>query len=70
VDQPDARPLPTHRRAQNRKMKTHTSMPRAGFETAIPVLEPSKTVRDLDSAATRTGACIVNGKGKAVPALN
>jgi hypothetical protein len=31
----------------------HTSMPRAGFEPAIPVFERSKTVHALDRAAWR-----------------
>jgi len=30
----------------------HTSMPRAGFEPAIPVFEWPKTVRALDGAAS------------------
>jgi hypothetical protein len=33
----------------------HTSMPRAGFEHAIPVFELSKTVGALDRAATGAG---------------
>jgi hypothetical protein len=38
-DQPDARPLPT---PDNTTQKhTHTSMPQAGFEPAIPMFEQS-----------------------------
>jgi len=33
----------------------HISMPRAVLEPAIPVFEPSKTVRALDREAIRTG---------------
>jgi hypothetical protein len=45
-DQPDARPLPTHRtQAQNKR--TQTSMPRVKFEPRIPVFE---RVRPLSSA--------------------
>jgi len=43
-----------HRTTQHRK-RVHTSMPRAGFETAIPVFERSKTVCALDRAAIGTG---------------
>jgi len=38
----------------NTEKRGHTSMPRAGFEPAIPVFERSKTVRSLDGAATGT----------------
>jgi hypothetical protein len=34
-------------------------MPRAGFETEIPVFEQSKIGRALDSAATGTGVVII-----------
>jgi len=47
-------PLPTQDSATQKK-RGHTSMPRAGFEPTIPVLERSKTVRALDGAATGTG---------------
>jgi len=36
------------RKTPHRKTQTHISMPLAGFETAIPVFEWSKTVRILD----------------------
>jgi len=45
-----------HRTTQHRKTRTHTSVPRAGFEPTIPVFEWPKAVRALDSAATRTGS--------------
>jgi hypothetical protein len=39
------------------KRKTHTYMPRAGFEPTIPVFVQSMTVRALDGAASGTGCC-------------
>jgi hypothetical protein len=42
-DQPDARPLPTQDNTIQKK-RGHTSMPRAGFEPAIPMFERPKTV--------------------------
>jgi hypothetical protein len=47
-DQPVARPLPTQ--TQNRR--THTCMPRVGFETTTPVFGRAKTVDASDRAAT------------------
>jgi hypothetical protein len=35
-------------------------MPRAGFESAIPMFERPKTVRTLDLAAIGTGGQVVN----------
>jgi hypothetical protein len=52
--QPDARPLPTQDNTTQKKCG-HTSMPRAGFEPAIPMFERPKTVRALDRAANGTG---------------
>jgi hypothetical protein len=52
---PVARPLPTHITAPTQNKSTQTSMPRVGFETAIPVFERTKTVHALDSVATVTG---------------
>jgi len=37
----------------------HTSMPLAGFEATIPVIERSKTIRALDRAATGVGTYIL-----------
>jgi len=37
-----------HTAQHNTEKRGHTSMPRAGFEPAIPVFERSKTERDLD----------------------
>jgi hypothetical protein len=54
-DQPFARPLPTHRTTQTQNKRTHTSMPRVGFEPTIPAFEPAKTVHDLDRVATVIG---------------
>jgi hypothetical protein len=39
----------------NTQKHRHTSMPRAGFEPAIPMFERPKTVLVLDSAANETG---------------
>jgi hypothetical protein len=54
-DQPVARPLPTRRTTQTQNKRTQTSMPRVGFEPAIPAFERTKTVRALDRAATMIG---------------
>jgi hypothetical protein len=43
------------RNAQHWKKRGLARMPRAGFEPMIPILEWSKTIRALDSAATGTG---------------
>jgi hypothetical protein len=51
-DQPVARPLPAHRRAQTQDKYTQTSMPQVGFEPTNPVFERAKIVHDLDRAAT------------------
>jgi hypothetical protein len=53
-DQPDARPLPTQDNTTQKK-RGQTSMPRAGFEPAIPMFERPKTVRALGCAAIGTG---------------
>jgi len=44
-----------HRTTQHMKKRGHTSMPRAGFETAIPAFDWPKTVLALDRAAIGTG---------------
>jgi hypothetical protein len=49
-DQPDARPLPAQDNTTQKK-RGHTSMPRAGFEPAIPIFDRPNTVRALDRAA-------------------
>jgi hypothetical protein len=54
-DQPDARPLPTQDSTNTEYTHTQTSMPRVGFEPAIPVFEQAKTVHALDRAATVFG---------------
>jgi hypothetical protein len=55
VDQPVARPLPTHRTTQTENKRTQTSMPRVGFEPAIPEFERAKTIYALDGPATVIG---------------
>jgi hypothetical protein len=45
--QPVAKPLPT----QTQNKRRHTSMPRVGFETTIPLVERATTVHALDRAA-------------------
>jgi len=45
----------TYTGQHNTEKHRHTSMPRAGFEAAIPMLERSKTVLALDRAAIETG---------------
>jgi hypothetical protein len=47
-DQPIVRPLPTHRTAQTQKKRTHTSMPRVGFETTIPAFEDGSYLKPRD----------------------
>jgi hypothetical protein len=48
----------TYTGQHNTEKHRHTSMPRAGFEPAIPMFERPKTVRALDRAAVDTG-CLV-----------
>jgi hypothetical protein len=50
---PAPRPLPTQDNTTQRN--ADTSMPRAGFEPAIPIFERPKTVLALDRAAIETG---------------
>jgi hypothetical protein len=57
-NQPDARPLPTHRTAQTQNKLTRTSMPRVGFEPTIPKFERAKMVHVLDRAATAIGRTV------------
>jgi hypothetical protein len=59
---PIARPLPTHRTAQNKRMQT--SMCRVGLEPTTPVLELVKTVhafrpRDHCDRYSATSSCIL-----------
>jgi hypothetical protein len=54
-DQPVARPLPAHRTPQTQNKRTPTSMPRVGFEPAIPLFERAEAVHALDRAATVIG---------------
>jgi hypothetical protein len=51
VDQPVARPLPTHRTTQTQNKRTQTSMLCVGFETRSPMFERAKTVHALDRSA-------------------
>jgi hypothetical protein len=52
---PAPRHLPTQDNTNKQKHR-HTSMPRAGFETAIPMFEWPKTVLALDRVAIETGS--------------
>jgi hypothetical protein len=68
IDQPFARPLPTHRTTQTQNEHTRTSMPWVGFEPRIPVLEPAKMVHALDRVATVIGVlCLSFIIGRAIP---
>jgi hypothetical protein len=51
-DQPDAKPLLTHRTTQKQNKRTQTSIPRVGFEPTTPEFKREKTVHVLDRAAT------------------
>jgi hypothetical protein len=42
----------THRTAQTENKRTQASIPQVGFEPTISVFELTKTVHDLDRAAT------------------
>jgi hypothetical protein len=61
VDQPVARPRPTHRTTKTQNNHTQTSMPRVGFEPTIPVFERAKTIHALDRTATVIGSTYING---------
>jgi hypothetical protein len=54
-NQPVARPLPAHRRAQTQNKRTQTSIPEVGFELTIPVFEWTETVHTSDRTATVIG---------------
>jgi hypothetical protein len=54
-DQPDPRPLPTHRTPWPQNKRTQTCMPWVGFEPIIPAFEETKTIDALDRAATVIG---------------
>jgi hypothetical protein len=54
-DQPVARPLPTHRSTQTQNKRTHSSMPRVGFELTNLVFEREKTVHALERSVTVIG---------------
>jgi hypothetical protein len=60
-DKAATRPLPT--KDNTNTEKTHTSMPRVGFEATTLVLELTKTVHGLDSVASVT-ASFLNVKKK------
>jgi hypothetical protein len=55
VDQPVARPLPTHGTTPKQNIRTQTSMPCVGFEPTIPAFERAKTVHASDRATTVIG---------------
>jgi hypothetical protein len=55
IDQYVARPVSTHRTIETENKHNQTTMTRVGFETKIPVFERTKTVHDLDRAATVIG---------------
>jgi hypothetical protein len=54
-DQPFAKPLSAHRKAQTQNKRTQTYMPRVGYEPMIPVFERAKTVHALNHSATVIG---------------
>jgi hypothetical protein len=54
-DQPVAKPLATHRRAQTQNKRKQPSMPRAGFEHMKPAFERAKEVHASDHATTVNG---------------
>jgi hypothetical protein len=61
VDQPVARPVPTHRTTQMQNKRTETYMARVGFEPTSPVFERAKTVNALDLAANVIGIYFLCG---------
>jgi hypothetical protein len=54
-DQPVARPLHAHRRAQAQNKRIQISIPLVGFEPTTPVFERVTTVDALDPATTVIG---------------
>jgi hypothetical protein len=56
-DQPNARPLLTHRRTQTQNKRTQTSM-QVGFEPTIPVFDRAKRIDALDRAANVIGQMV------------
>jgi hypothetical protein len=54
-DQHVAKPLPAYRTTQTQNKRTHTYMPRVGFEPTIPPFERAKTVHVLDRAVIVIG---------------
>jgi len=57
-DQPNARPLPTHRTTQHKN--ANTSMPGVGFKPMIPVFEQPKTVCVSHQSAVGTGQNLIS----------
>jgi hypothetical protein len=55
VDQPVARPLPTHTTTQTQNKHKQTFMPRVGFESTTPVFELAETVHASDREVTVIG---------------
>jgi hypothetical protein len=56
VDQPVARPQPTHDNTNAEGTQIQSSMPCVGFELTIPSFERAKTFHVLDRATTMMGA--------------
>jgi hypothetical protein len=56
-NQPVAKPLPTHKATKTQNKRTHTSMPRVGFEPTIKMFERTMMVHALDRAAAVNGSC-------------
>jgi hypothetical protein len=50
--QPITRPLPIHKATQTQNKRTHTYVPRVGFETTISTFERTVKIHALDRAAT------------------
>jgi hypothetical protein len=57
-DQPVARTMPIHVKAQTETKLAQTSMPGVGFESATPEFERPKIVNALDLVATVTGSLL------------
>jgi hypothetical protein len=62
VDEPVARPLPTHGKTEIQNKRTQTSIPRVGFESTTTTLERAMTVHALNRTATVFG-CPVTSSG-------
>jgi hypothetical protein len=58
-----------HRTTQTQNKRRQTSMPRMGFESAIPAFERAKTVHALDRAATVIGIASLGSLLSSVPSM-